>query len=199
DTPLYFPGKVLADAAGGRLFIADSTHHRIVITDLDGQKIAVAGTGEPGTADGPFDKASFNDPQGMALQGDILYVADRKNHLSRALDLKAGTVRTVAGTGAQSEDRHRGGPARQTPLNSPWDLLLLNGRLFIAMAGHHQIWALDLARGVVESFAGNGRENIVDGPPADSSFAQPSGLATDGRTLFVADSEVSAVRALPSD
>src|SRR5262249_24430948 len=33
DSPLYFPGKVLADAAGKRLFIADSTHHRIVITD----------------------------------------------------------------------------------------------------------------------------------------------------------------------
>ena len=42
--PLFFPGKVLADAASKRLFIADSTHHRIVITDLDGKKIAIAGT-----------------------------------------------------------------------------------------------------------------------------------------------------------
>ena len=101
DSPLFFPGKVLADAAGKRLFIADSTHHRIVITDLDGKKIAVAGTGEPGKADGAFDKARFNDPQGMALDGDTLYVADRKNHLIRALDLKAQTVKTVAGTGEQ--------------------------------------------------------------------------------------------------
>ena len=46
--PLFFPGKVLADAARNRLFIADSTHHRIVITDLDGKKIAVAGTGAAG-------------------------------------------------------------------------------------------------------------------------------------------------------
>ena len=45
DGPLFFPGKVAADAAGGRLFIADSTHHRIVITDLEGRKIAVAGAG----------------------------------------------------------------------------------------------------------------------------------------------------------
>ncbi len=84
ESPLFFPGKVLADATSNRLFIADSTHHRIVITDLQGKKIAVAGVGEPGLADGAFDKAKFNDPQGMALYGDTLYVADRKNHLPSA-------------------------------------------------------------------------------------------------------------------
>lgn len=56
DTPLYFPGKVVADEKGKRLFIADSTHHRIVVTDLQGNKIAVIGTGTPGKADGAFDK-----------------------------------------------------------------------------------------------------------------------------------------------
>src|SRR5208283_3161621 len=90
-SPLYFPGKVLADAAGNRLFIADSTHHRIVITDLDGKMIAIAGAGQSGKADGAFDKATFNDPQGLALSGETLYVADRKNHLLRALNLKTQT------------------------------------------------------------------------------------------------------------
>ncbi len=91
---------MLADEKGKRLFIADSTHHRIVITDLDGKKIAVAGTGTPGKADGAFDKAEFDDPQGMALNGDTLYVADRKNHVIRALDLKAQD--------GQDGRRHRG-------------------------------------------------------------------------------------------
>ena len=68
DTPLFFPGKVLADEKGKRLFIADSTHHRVVVTDLDGKLIAVAGTGVPGKADGAFDKAEFHDPQGMAVK-----------------------------------------------------------------------------------------------------------------------------------
>jgi thiol-disulfide isomerase/thioredoxin len=199
DNPLYFPGKVLADAAGGRLFIADSTHHRIVITDLNGQKIAIAGTGEAGKEDGPFEKASFNDPQGMALVGDVLYVADRKNHLIRALDLKAQTLKTIAGNGEQGEDRGYKGPALQTGLNSPWDLLKKDDRLFIAMAGHHQIWVLDLTKLVLTPYAGNGRENIGDGPLSRSSFAQPSGLATDGTNLYVADSEVSAVRSVPLD
>jgi thiol-disulfide isomerase/thioredoxin len=197
QSPLFFPGKVLADAASNRLFIADSTHHRIVVTDLEGKKLAVAGAGEPGKTDGSFDKAQFNDPQGMALQGETLYVADRKNHLIRALDLKAQTVQTVAGTGEQGVDRRRGGAALSTGLNSPWDLLLHGDRLFIVLAGHHQIWTLDLKRKELTPYAGNGREDIQDGPLPASSFAQPSGLATDGDRLFVADSEVSAVRSMP--
>lgn len=201
-SPLFFPGKVLADAASNRLFIADSTHHRIVITDLAGKKITIAGTGTPGKADGPFDKASFDDPQGMALRGDTLYVADRKNHLIRALDLKANFVKTVAGTGKQGRVRGHGGPALQVGLNSPWDILLHGDTLFIAMAGHHQIWTFDLKRNALDPYAGNGLENIRDGtlgPMGQANLAQPSGLASDGKTLYVADSEVSAIRAMPLD
>jgi sugar lactone lactonase YvrE len=84
------------DLEGKRIFIADSTHHRIVITDLDGKKIAIAGMGEAGTKDGSFATAQFNDPQGMAFKDGILYVSDRKNHLIRALDLKKETVTTVS-------------------------------------------------------------------------------------------------------
>jgi DNA-binding beta-propeller fold protein YncE len=197
-SPLFFPGKVLADQPGNRLFIADSTHHRIVITTLDGRKIAVAGTGVEGNVDGPFASARFSDPQGMALDGDTLYVADRKNHQIRALDLKRQTIKVVAGTGQQQrEGRDRGGPALKTGLNSPWDLLLCGRKLYIAMAGHHQIWTLDLANSVVAPFAGNGAEDLADGRPAEASFAQPSGLASDGKSLYVADSEISAIRAVP--
>lgn len=200
DSPLFFPGKVLADAASKRLFIADSTHHRIIITDLDGRKIAVAGTGTPGKTDGPFAQAQFTDPQGLALKGDVLYVADRKNHCLRALDLKAGTVATIAGTGTQNrEDRFTGGPALQTGLNSPWDLWLIGNQLYVAMAGHHQIWVMDLAGKTIMPFAGNGMERIVDGPGKEACFAQPSGLTSDGKVLYVADSEVSAVRAVRLD
>ncbi|GIW82431.1 MAG: hypothetical protein KatS3mg105_4238 [Gemmatales bacterium] len=200
DSPLFFPGKVLADEKSNRLFIADSTHHRVVISDLDGNKIAIAGTGKPGHADGDFAEAQFDDPQGMALDGETLYVADRKNHMIRALDLKEKSVTTVAGIGEQDrENRHRGGPALKTGLNSPWALLIHKGMLYIAMAGHHQIWRLDLKRNFVEPFAGNGREALVDGTLAGSSFAQPSGLTTDGKNLYVADSEVSAIRSVSLD
>jgi DNA-binding beta-propeller fold protein YncE len=202
ERPLYFPGKVLADARSNRLFIADSTHHRIVITDLEGKKIAVAGTGKAGKVDGAFDKASFNDPQGMALVGDTLYVADRKNHMIRALDLKSQTVKAVAGIGEQDRTARRfgGGPALKVGLNSPWDVLAHGDKLFVAMAGHHQIWTLETgADARVNPYAGDGSEDLADGTLHKSSFAQPSGLASDGKTLFVADAETSAIRAVPLD
>lgn len=199
ESPLFFPGKVLADEKSDRLFIADSTHHRIVITTLDGKKIAVAGTGEPGNAEGDFTKAQFDDPQGMALRGDILYVADRKNHSIRALDLKKQTVKTVAGTGKQGHNRFEGGKALDVALNSPWALLIHGDIMYIAMAGHHQLWTLDMKAMELAPFSGSGFENILDGPHEGARFAQPSGLATDGTHLFVADSEVSAIRAVDLD
>ena len=196
--PLNFPGKILADAGSKRLFIADSTNHRIVITNLDGKKIAIAGSGVEGLKDGSFAEARFSDPQGMALVGDVLYVADRKNHALRGLNLKDQTVKLVAGTGEQDrEGRDRSGPGLKTGLNSPWDLLWHEDKLFIAMAGHHQIWTYDPAKTTVAPYAGNGREDLADGRLAASSFAQPSGLATDGTNLYVADSEISAIRSLP--
>ncbi len=196
--PLYFPGKVLADAASGRLFIADSTNHRIVITSLEGKKIAVAGSGKEGYKDGKFADAQFSDPQGMCLDADAntLYVADRKNHSIRAINLTNQSVKTAAGIGKQSHSR-RSGPALETGLNSPWDLIVQKQKIFIAMAGHHQIWAFDPARAIVSPYAGNGREDLADGSLKESEFAQPSGLASDGKQLFVADSEISAIRAVP--
>jgi len=197
DSPLFFPGKIHADAKNKRLFIADSTHHRIVVTDMDGKKLAIIGTGVAGNKDGSFEEAQFDDPQGMALDGETLYVADRKNHLIRAIDLKARTVKRVAGVGEQVRDRSDGGNALETGLNSPWALLMHNNKLFIAMAGHHQIWTLDPKNQLLAPYAGDGRENIKDGPLFAARFAQPSGLTTDGTNLFVADSEVSAIRQLP--
>lgn len=200
DTPLFFPGKVLADQTSDRLFIADSTNHRIVITTLAGNKVAIAGTGAPGFKDGSFAEAQFDDPQGMALHGTTLFVADRKNHAIRSLDLANGTVKTVAGNGRQNrENRSRGGDAKSVGLNSPWDLLIVGQKMYVAMAGHHQIWAMDLATNRLDPHAGTGRERIVDGLLAQCDLAQPSGLATDGKALFVADSESSAVRRVDLD
>ncbi len=199
EGPLLYPGKVLADAAGHRLFISDTGNNRIVITDLEGNSPEVVGSGVAGRADGGFDKAQFNRPQGICLMGEILYVADTENHSIRTVDLGQKQVGTAAGTGRQGAMRRGMGPARETSLNSPWDLLRVPGTnsLLIAMAGPHQIWVLNLDSKTVGVWAGSGVENIVDGPLAAAAFAQPSGLATDGQTLFVADSEVSGVRAVP--
>jgi DNA-binding beta-propeller fold protein YncE len=196
DLPLAFPGKVLADEKSDRLFIADSNHNRIVVTKLDGTFVEAIGTGTRGANDGAFESATFYRPQGMALDNDSLYVADTENHLIRRVDLKARRVETIAGTGKQMDDYNQQGPARNISLNSPWDLQLAGRNLYIAMAGPHQIWKLDLEKREISTFAGSGREARLDGEALKAGFAQPSGLAIDGKTLFVADSESNIIRAI---
>jgi DNA-binding beta-propeller fold protein YncE len=68
--------------------------------------------------------------------------------------------------------------------------------LYVAMAGFHQLWALDLAVGVIAPFAGTGHEGLEDGLRAAAWFAQPSGLALGPDALYVADAETSAIRAI---
>jgi DNA-binding beta-propeller fold protein YncE len=219
--PLMFPGKVLADEPGGRLFIADSNHHRVLICALpdaphpsplpasgareqstglgDSMRVLdVVGAGEPGSDTGAFDRATFRAPQGLALSGDgaTLYVADTGNHLIRAIDLSARTVKTAAGTGQQARGPNDGGAAASTPLSSPWDLVMHGPLLFIAMAGTHQIWMLDATRGLIWPYAGSGREARADGSVDDAAFAQPSGLTIADGTMFVADSESNIIRAI---
>ena len=189
-TPLLFPGKVIADGKARRLFIADSNHNRILVTTPSGKVQTIIGSGAEGLKDGGFADAEFNHPQGMAVRGGTLWVADTGNHALREVDLAAATVKTLAGTGRQA------GQGRKTDLNSPWDLALAGEKIFIAMAGSHQIWTYDLKSGRAEPFAGSGREDIRDGPGPEASLAQPSGLAIDGKRLYVADSEVSAVRSV---
>ena len=195
---LRFPGKVLADAAGDRLFIADSGHNRVLVADLEGQVTTVIGDGEPGLVDGPAAHARFNHPQGLALDAasETLFVADEANHAIRAINLASGEVTTVAGTGEQGYDRLGGGPGREISLSSPWDLALVGQRLWIAMAGTHQLWALDFATGHVGVAAGTGAESIHDGPLQEATFAQPSGLSASAGVLYVADSESSAIRSV---
>jgi sugar lactone lactonase YvrE len=50
----------------------------------------------------------------MALDGDSLYVADTENHLIRRVDLKTRTVETIAGTGQQTHEYFKTGPARSS-------------------------------------------------------------------------------------
>ncbi len=199
DGPLSFPGKVMADRESDTLVVADSNHNRLVVAGLDGRVRAMVGSGAAGLTDGDFASARFRDPQGLALSGDQIYVADTKNHAIRRVNLSEGNVVTLAGTGQPASRFSSGGPARSTPIKSPWDVALCDTDLYIAMAGFHQIWRLDLASGFMAPHAGSGRENIVDGPLLSAQLAQPSGIVSDGSKLYFADSETSAIRTADVD
>lgn len=199
ERPLSFPSNVVALADGG-LAISDTAHHRVILTDRQGAVRAVVGSGLEGMTNGAFDAASFRRPRGLAVKGEEIYVADTDNHAVRAIDLRRGRVRTVAGSGLLGEAPLDGVwiPALRG-LRSPWDLRFVGERLFVALAGSHQVGELDLAGSRMRAFAGTGREARVDGPSTSAAFAQPSALATDGQELFVLDSETSSVRGVRID
>ncbi|MFJ7059347.1 thioredoxin-like domain-containing protein [Streptomyces microflavus] len=202
-THLRFPGKALLLPDGGFL-VSDTTRHRLVELDEDGETVRRHfGTGERGLSDGGPDEARFSEPQGLAVLPDgRIAVADTVNHAIRALDLTTGVTGTLAGTGRQWwQGTPTSGPAREVDLSSPWDLAWFGDRLWIAMAGVHQLWTYDPEDQAVRVAAGTTNEGLVDGPAAEAWFAQPSGLAVsaDGERLWIADSETSALRWVDRD
>lgn len=196
NTTLTFPGKV-AVAPDGRIAVSDSGNHRILVVTQDGRVQETIGSGMQGLLDGDFVACAFDHPQGVAWDGEFLWIADTGNHAIRKANLVTRQVTTVAGTGRMGTNSFRGrAPGRTVNLRSPWDLLPYGDRLFIAMAGAHQIWTLDKRTGEIGPFAGSGREALSDGSLERATFAQPSGLARQDETLFIVDSETSSVRAL---
>jgi sugar lactone lactonase YvrE len=161
---LRYPGKV-AVAPDGRLAVADSGHHRVVVATPEGRVLTVVGSGRRGLADGAFEDAAFDDPQGLCWDGEQLWLADTQNHALRRIDLMTRTVETVGGTGRLGGARFPVGPApaRSVDLRSPWDVVREGQTLYVAMAGTHQIWALDLAVGTLGPWAGLGAEALIDG------------------------------------
>ncbi len=198
QTILSFPGKVTVAPDESEIFVADTNNHRIVRASLpEGEVTAVYGDGTAGFIEGPGLEARFDQPQGMALDtaSDLLYVADTGNHAVRVIDLNTGEVTTVLGTGVVGEYPPTGGQAPDVTIRSPWDVLLDGSDLYVAMAGSHQIWKLDLAAGVAAPFAGNGGESDRDGAAEEAQLAQPSGLAIDDDgIIYFADSESSSIR-----
>jgi thiol-disulfide isomerase/thioredoxin len=192
---LSYPGKLSFSPDNKRLAISDSNHNRILVVDADsGKVIYKIGGGSKGLRDGDFDQALFFRPQGVLWVEDKIYVADTENHALREIDLQSRLVKTLVGNGTQGYWIQSPQDGKITQLSSPWDLAYCGGLLFIAMAGLHQIWSYHIPTGKIAPFAGNGCEDIVDGSLEEAQFAQPSGLSIFRNYLFVADSEISAVR-----
>ncbi|MEU6867822.1 NHL domain-containing thioredoxin family protein [Streptomyces sp. NPDC046876] len=193
---LRFPGKALV-LPNGNLLVSDSTRHQLVELAADGESVVRRiGSGERG-----FGPDAFSEPQGLALLPDgRVVVADTVNHALRVFDPATGGVETVAGTGRQWwQGSPTSGPALEVDLSSPWDVAWWQGKVWIAMAGVHQLWTWDPGTGTVEVSAGTTSEGLHDGPALEAWLAQPSGLAAAGDRLWIADSENSALRYVEPD
>ncbi|WP_128976058.1 thioredoxin-like domain-containing protein [Streptomyces roseicoloratus] len=190
-TDLRFPGKAVL-LPSGNLLVSDTTRHQLVELEPDGETV-VRRIGAEGEV--------FREPQGLAVLPDgKVVVADTVHHALGLFDPATGTVERIAGTGRQWwQGSPTSGPALDVDLSSPWDVAWWQGKVWIAMAGVHQIWTYDPETRTVEVAAGTTNEGLVDGPAAEAWFAQPSGLAATADRLWVADSETSALRWIERD
>ena len=208
-----YPGKIHVDSLSGLIFVSDTSQHRIVVLDSKYSVSSVIGCGKAGLRNGPIAEAEFSSPQGLTSKGHILYVADTENHVVREVDLEAGQVGTLCGTGRLGVDREGGGMYTEQEISSPWGLEIGGDKsqlLFVAMAGSHQIWVFFLSdslwlkgsshkAGTMLRFAGTGDEaNRNNSYPHRACFAQPSGVSINSSAalLYIADSESGCVRSL---
>jgi thiol-disulfide isomerase/thioredoxin len=186
-TDLRFPAKAVR-LDDGRVLVADAGHDEVV--ELDGDDRVVRRFG------------GFKEPNGLCLLpadvaaevGYDVVVADTVHHQLRGIVLESGEVRVLVGDGLQwmqgdGSDR----------LSSPWDVAWWQDRVWVAMAGIHQLWTFDPRTGAVVVAAGTTHEGLLDGPAPEAWFAQTSGLAPAGDRLWIADSETSSLRWVDAD
>ncbi len=189
---LRYPGKIAL--SGNTMAIADSGNHRIVVGSLDETGTALRveksiGDGIAGFKGGLA--ARFRSPQGLAFGDGVLYVADSENHTIRSVNLDSGEVTTVSGIGRQMRTR---GDQQAGAMSSPWDVVLSGKTLFVAMAGIHQIWSVDITTGKSRVRYGTGGEDIRDGDAASALLAQPMGIALQKGRLYFTDAESNSIR-----
>lgn len=186
----------LAVAPDGTLYIADTENNCVRRVTPDGIIDTIAGNEIPSLVDGVGSEAGFSQPYGLALAGDILYVAERGNHTIRSISLPTGEVKTVAGTGVSGASGD-GGPAVLATLFGPLGLEVgPDGALYIADTYNHTVRRID-AEGIITTVVGQpGEGGFIDGvSPEETLLNWPSDLAfTDKGDLVIIDQLNDRVR-----
>jgi sugar lactone lactonase YvrE len=152
----------------------------------------LAGSGSAGYGDGNGTSASFNDPNGVAVDGSgNLYVADRVNHRIRKIT-PSGSVTTMAGSGSAGYADGNGTSAS------------FNGPIGVAVDGNDNVYVADqnndrirkiTPSGSVTTLAGSGSAGYADGNGTSASFSAPFDVAVDGNgNVYVSDAMNARIR-----
>jgi DNA-binding beta-propeller fold protein YncE len=158
----------------------------------------VAGSfGGFGNTNGIGAAARFNGPQGVASDGNFLYIADTNNHLIRKMELSTGEVTTLAGQ--TNSNGNNDGTGTGALFSYPQGVLISGTTLYVADTGNCTIRTVNPSTGEVSTIAGKMCE--FNNPSADgigdlARFNGPIGLAIKGTNLYVADASNHTIRKL---
>ena len=186
--------------SNGTLYVADQTNHRIRKVTSSGVVSTLAGSGTTTFTDGTGTNATFNNPQGVAVDSaGTVYVADASNHRIRKigtgrvqLPLNRGVVTTLAGSGTTGATN---GTGTSATFNDPRGVAVdLQGNLYIADTANNRIRKITPA-GVVTTLAGSATAGSTDGNGTNATFNGPWGIAVDSAgTVYVADTAGHRIR-----
>lgn len=197
------PHSIILDRQDN-IYIADLAHHRVRRIDAATGRIeTVLGNGQRGLPQegGLGREQPFMTPQGLAVEGDSLWVASVSGHSVWRLNLKDGRVCRVAGTGQRGHTGDGGDPLEAT-FDGPRGMLRsASGTLYLAEGESNVIRAIDPARRRIGTLAGVGADQrlfVEDGVPATTApIWQPHGICTGERgSLVFSDTRNHRVRVL---
>jgi len=183
---------------GTNLYVADSNNHTVrQIVIATAEVTTLAGTAAiSGTTDGTGTAAQFHEPRGITTDGTDLYVADSRNNTIRKIVIATGEVTTYAGD-AVAGDSYGSVDAIGTAarFRRPVAITSDGTNFYVADYENHTIRKIVIATGEVTTIAGTAlATGTADGTGADARFNQPSGVTTDGISLFVVDRENHTIR-----
>ncbi|KAI4354408.1 hypothetical protein L6164_003270 [Bauhinia variegata] len=178
---LFYPGCVSADECGNHLFLSDCNHHRIIVSDGNGEILDCIGS-SPGFEDGDFGSAKLRHPAGSYYNDaeDCLYFVDSENHAIRKADMGARLVETLypsraskkgsvgiwtwimntlglKGSWERSVDEHSEVLEDSKSLYLPWHLMKSGDDTLLIMNHRFRtLWTMDLDSGKInEVFEGS--------------------------------------------
>lgn len=181
------PLGVAADRAGN-VYLSDSAHTIRKITPAGVVSTFAGKAGVTGSNDGAGAAARFNNPYGIATDGeDNLYVADASNSTIRKIT-SAGVVSTFAGKAGVTGNTDGVGAAAR--FNFPQSVAVDRaGNIYVADRGNYTVRKIT-PQGVVSGLAGAGEHGNTNGIGAAASFGVLVGVALDNAgNVYVADSD----------
>jgi thiol-disulfide isomerase/thioredoxin/DNA-binding beta-propeller fold protein YncE len=194
-TPLTSPWDVTFYPDDKHLVIAMAGAHQLWSYDIAARTVSlVAGNGQESIDDGQYPFNSLSQPSGLFAAGDKLYFTDAESSSLRVID-KGGNVATLIGKGLFDFGYKEGGKS-EALLQHCLGLTGTADNLYIADTYNHSIRRYDLKTGTLHNYAGHDARGSADGALADASFNEPGGIAIAGDTLYVADTNNHALRAI---
>lgn len=193
------PTAITTDGSGTTLYVADTGNHVIRKIEANGRISVLAGV--PGSAGGDDTDTSlgivarFNQPTGVTVIGELVYVADSDNHTIRMINTARDPIEVTTLAGFPGAFGSADGERTAARFFAPTCITTDGRNLYVADFGNRTVRRISLATGVVETIAGvAGVRGNTDGPRGTSLFTQPNGITTDGSNLYVTDSFEGTVR-----